>query len=469
MSMRASARIATLVAVVVLAPAAADAKSISIGRGPIGGPALGGDGVAWVERRPDGAEVRVARFGGPARRLQLLDESESRVGFTPMEASSSRLLLAPHRLKGTPPTRYVAGTDVFTGAWGEPLSQVRPRCDAGGDTFIPSADVDGDRVAYLRCPPDPVPPGYTRTAIVEDFSTDPPRSQTVENAGFGLRLAGRYLAWLALAQSARPSYDVVVYDRVAGKQVYRIPARALKRGVQSLDLQGDGKLAVAFEVVPRGYDRAVARVAWASPAAPKLHVLRLPDSASYSVRIANNTIGFERGLSYFGEFSHANVGITTLAGRFRTIARNGVAAEKFYTFDYDGRRIAWLSYGCSTARIEYLDATAPSGPGLNRRGCRLTFVRPPSIVDGKALKVDVDCFGFWGCIVQRLTATRRTNKAVVARGRDNHAALTPLGRSLLRRDGRLDMRLTAIITDGAGRRERRSARVIVPPGKLVGR
>jgi hypothetical protein len=320
---------------------------------------------------------------------------------------------------------------------------------------------------YIRCPPDPVPPGYTETAIVEDFSTTPPSSQAVEDAGFGLRVAGRYLAWLERYHGPGSlhgfSYDVLVYDRIAAAPVYRIPATALKGGVQSFDLQSDGKVAIAF-AVPR-YGPDLTRVGWASPAAPRLHVLPLPAAPSYSVRIANNTIGFERGVYNSEHFTPASVGLATLDGRYRTIVRNGQAIVGFYSFDYDGRRIAWLSYGCSTARIEYLPATARSGPGFPRRGCRLTFLRPPSIVNGTTLKVDVDCFGFSGCIVQRLTATRRTNKAVVARGRDDHAALTPLGRSLLRHDGRLDMRLRAIITDGAGRRESRSARVIVSPPK----
>jgi hypothetical protein len=453
-------------AIVVLAPVAADARSISIGRGPIGGPALGGDGVAWVERRSGGAEVRLARFGGPVRQIQVLDESESRVGFAPMEASSSRVLVAPHRFQGGPRLYHFAGTDVFAGAWGEPLRQVRPLCEAGGDI---STDVDGDLIAYLRCAPDPVPSGYTRTAIVTDFSSDPPNSQTVENAGFGLRVAGRYLAWLERyrppgAVYALP-YDVVVYDRVAGKLVYRIRAAALKEGVRSFDLQADGKLAIAFAVYPHRYGQAVTRVGWASPVAPKLHVLPLPAAQSYSVRIANNTIAFARSRDPSGSVVNAKVGIATLGGRFRTIVRNAEVSQWFLGFDYDGRRIAWLSYGCSTARVEYLDASAQSGPGLHRQGCRLTFLRPPTILNGKTLKVDVDCFGFEACIVQRLTATRRTNTAVVARGRDDQAALTPLGRSLLRRDGHLNMRLTAIITDGAGRRESRSVRVVVPPPK----
>jgi hypothetical protein len=190
--------------------------------------------------------------------------------------------------------------------------------------------------------------------------------------------------------------------------------------------------------------------------------LPLRPAGSYTVRIADNTIGFERGPSGDNVVAPAEVGVASLHGQEHVVARNGEANVLYPSFDYDGHRLAWWSYGCRRPQVEYLEASSRSGPGLNRTGCRLLFKRAPQLDGRFKLRFAVDCYGFFGCSVPKLVmAESHDRKAVIARGRGRHARLTKLGRRALDRAGRVRVRVQAIITDGAGRRERRSTSVVL--------
>jgi hypothetical protein len=140
------------------------------------------------------------------------------------------------------------------------------------------------------------------------------------------------------------------------------------------------------------------------------------------------------------------------------VARNAEASGT--DFDYDGRRLAWWSWGCRHPQINYLDASR-TGPGLNRHGCKLRFREQPS-VSGNDLRMRINCTGFYGCSVERIVVTLLGDRhTVIARGAHSHARLTTDGRSILRRRGRVRVRIAATITDAAGRREHRATRLVL--------
>jgi hypothetical protein len=298
--------------------------------------------------------------------------------------------------------------------------------------------------------------------VVVDPAMGAASATTVPGAGLGVRIAGRYMAWL---ENFQPNgellyghrYDIAVFDRVAGVIAYRIPARATVGGVYSFDIQDDGTLAFSYAILNRAGDSQLMRVAWASVASPRLHKVPLRAAHSYTVALADNLIGFDRGEGQFIDFGE--VGSSDFAGHEHLVARNSVGSIGERSFDFDGRRLAWWSYGCSAARINVAPRSARTGPRV-RRGCPLTFRERPRAVGQRALVFRINCFGFSFCSVRRVTlATRHGRGTVVARGHGRLAHLTSTGKALLRSRKRVRVRMTAVITDLAGRKEHRHADV----------
>jgi hypothetical protein len=228
--------------------------------------------------------------------------------------------------------------------------------------------------------------------------------------------------------------------------------------VRNIDVQEEGKIAVAFVEPLRDGHEPHTQIGWASPQEPRLHVLGVRRAGTYGVRIAGNTIAYARGIDTSGAVIPAAIGLVSLGGSERVVARNAEAAST--DFDYDGSRLAWWSYGCRHPQINYLDASG-TGPGLNRRGCELRFREQPSL-SGDDLRMRINCTGFYGCNVERILVTLRGDRhTVIARGAHRHARLTPNGRSILRRRGRVTVRVAATITDAAGRHEQRATRLVL--------
>jgi hypothetical protein len=421
---------------------------------------LAGPGVAWVEREQAGAALWETESGGSPTRVQGFPrDGTERVAWAPMAGSARLVAVAVLGVIGTGQDAHLAGAAAYAGPWGKQLTMVRERCE-DADSPVASIDASGDTVAHFSCAGGSVGP-----FVFDDFSTDPPRSESTDVGGLGARIAGRFLAFLdgAQAEPTAPGafpYGVSVYDRVSHQIVYHVPADSLGSGVRNLDVQDDGKVAIAYVDPLREGEQPHTRIGWASIDAPTLHPLPIKRAGSYNVRIAGNVIAFERGLDSSGEFTPASVGLVALDGKARVVARNGEASVALSSFDYDGSRLAWWSYGCRKPKIEHLSASARSGPGLNRRGCKLRLRRPPAVIHGKRVRLHVDCFGFYDCSVSKLTITLpRRPRTLIATGRGSSARLTAFGRSLLRRRSRLEVRVQATITDAAGRREHRAARL----------
>ena len=161
-----------------------------------------------------------------------------------------------------------------------------------------------------------------------------------------------------------------------------------------------------------------------------------------------------------GELTRADVGITTLDGHSRRLGNRGEGSLFSADFDFDGDRLAWWSYGCTSAYINVIDAEGPAFLQPPRAGCRLRFTRPPQ-VRARYVRLFVNCFGFAAgeCTARRvvLTVSSGRRRTVIARGRTaRRLTLTPAGRQRLMSRGVIRTRVSAIVADKSGRREART-------------
>jgi hypothetical protein len=155
---------------------------------------------------------------------------------------------------------------------------------------------------------------------------NPPNSprRSVGRGGMSARIAGRYVTWLDGEYDPNlneaGAYDVVVYDRVDDREVYRIPGAAMRGRVAALDHDSKGNLVVALSRAQAGH-RTTLTLAWASLTKPSLHRLPLPASEFYDVRINDGVIAFERRGATSGPVESAVVGLTDLTGHQRIFTR----------------------------------------------------------------------------------------------------------------------------------------------------
>jgi hypothetical protein len=344
---------------------------------------------------------------------------------------------------------------VLTAPLGGEFETLDGDCDLFGTPDRPrSIDVSGPVVAYGRCTAD-----GRQELVVRDFSTPAPVEHVVPGAfPIGVRIAGRYLAWLEEG-TGQPytASGITVYDWLLGTVAYRLPKASMPGDVHDLDLQDDGKVAFSFA----GKN---GQVAWASQSEPSAHVLDLPARANYEVRIAGDRIGYEAGRhAGAGELTLADIGVSDLAGHTHRVGTLGEGSVFTDDFDFDGTHLAWWSYGCTRAFVHIADANGAAQISPRRSGCRLRFAGKPTI-SGNIVRLRVDCFGFplGSCRARDVTLTvRRAQRVlVVGRGRTaGHVVLTPLGHRLLRLRRPLRVRARATLSDDAGRSERRSGRL----------
>jgi hypothetical protein len=397
-----------------------------------------------------------APAGGRATRQQQLPTDPYVLVDAQMASSSSRLAVTT--VMARPSSGFgedhssEAWRDVFGGPSGGPLTALSPRC--GGATLLRSLDASENLIAYQAC-------DAGEDAVIVDPAAAGDGT-SVPGAGTGVRIAGRYLAWLENPQLIGQlgfghRYDIVVYDRTAGAVAYRIPASSTFGGVHSFDIQSDGKLALSYVKLSKSGDESPMHVAWASPSEPRLHATKLPVAETYEVALEHDRIAFERGTAA-DIIDLADIGVAPLSGRAHLVGRNGEFITGHPTFDFDGHRLTWWSYGCSSARIHVVAANAATVPTA-RHGCPLRFRRPPVVSSGHTVKFQVNCFGFVFCSVRsvRFTAGRR----LVATGKGTKARLTAGGLARLRARGHLSVRVHAEFVDAVGRHERRTTHAVL--------
>jgi len=336
-------------------------------------PALAGERLLWTESGARGVVLWTAAPGEVARRVQVFRPRSTYAAGPALAASPSLTILSQFgfqdfgELEGTRPA-YV---DHYRGPPGEPLDRF-VSCP-GEEAAFRSVDVSGQAYAYRQCDDQG---GHVEIRDEAAVPMSPPRS--VGSEAFGVRIAGRYVAWLdgalyTLRETDNDS-DIVVYDRVADAEVYRLPPTEVPGRVHGLDVQDDGKIAIAFRTERNGVG-----LGWASPDEPYLHLLPLPARRGYGVRMADDEIAFQTGASRDSFIQHAKVAITDLAGNVRVVARRTEAAEFLESFDYDGERFVWREFGCEERRLVVWDAGAPGMARGGGKQCPLRLLRRPRV------------------------------------------------------------------------------------------
>jgi hypothetical protein len=419
--------------------AAATARELS------GGPVLAGSGVAWAEPSGDGFIVHYQPRAGDPRRVGV-KRGEPGLRFRARLAGSPTHLAVAANAGTTgrdPSGTYWASRAVLAGPVNGPLQELG-RCVLGGFDLPRPVDISGSLVAFGNC--------HEQRLDLRDLATG--GSSSLGARDNGTRVAGRFVAWIEAAEATYTGSrgDVVVYDTAAGSEVYRLP-RAAFGAVHNIDLQDDGKLAVSFFA---GDGTAQMRVGWASPAEPALHVLPLPASDSYDVRIANNLLAYQTGKLVDGKgVTPATIGVTDLAGRATVHVRGAEDTITTEGFDFDGKLLAWYSYGCTRAAIRTKRIDQPPVTTRPPTGCKLRFRQPPRANRRGRVPLRLDCYGFANHVCLARRVRMYAGGALVASGRnEQHVTLTPAGRAL-RSQRRLSVTVIATLFDLAGRRDRR--------------
>jgi hypothetical protein len=395
--------------------------------------------------------------GRPVRIATFRHESYSNI-VPDLAASSSRIGLALGFLTNDRFGHLTSGA-VRTAPVGGDFESLEEDCTASS-RVVRNFDVSGHAVVYHRCHEQGAYP------VVRDYGGPVPIEQQIpaRPAG-GLRIAGRYVA--ALEDSADEGYNVssiAVWDRFTGALVYRVPKEASEAGIHSLALQDDGRIAFSFSDIGDGPG---SQVAWASPGEPYSHVLPLPRRAKYELQLVGDRIGYIANRSSVnGAIAGGEVGISDLAGNRRRIARWAEGSAFNENFDFDGERIAWLTYSCRALRLHIAAVDTPPPDMGPRAGCPLRFdVRPRVLANGR-VRLFVDCTGFSGGHCQgrqiSISVRRDGRRLVVARGeRERTVNLTPAGQKIVTRRSRVRVRVGAVIVDDSGRRERRAASTVL--------
>jgi hypothetical protein len=286
------------------------------------GPALAGDGVAWMAQSRGTNTLHVWT---PARGHRVVYRGDSLAVSRPFAVSRTRIAFERSYPSCPPPPGHVCpdGADALIGPLGGPFRPLtRPRT-----CFLPGLGntlaLDGRTAAYVQL-------DCTRqrlSVVVRNrLVRDVPISAGCCRA---IALAGRYVAW-----NDRDS--VVVHDWVKRRKVYRARIGA----DFDFDLQRDGKVAVAFR----------STIAWLSPARPLLHVLPMRGRAT-DIQIARDRIAFEN--------TRSMLVVADLDGRRAQAVARFAGRTRLRGFDFDGARIAWAADRITARRVD----CPPAGQG----------------------------------------------------------------------------------------------------------
>jgi hypothetical protein len=417
-------------------------------------PVLAGGRAVWVERAPQGAvQLVAAPDGHDPRVIQLVRPDQAPAGqylSVALAASDETAVVQTYASTNNGFGAVPDYTELLAGSPDGPL-QTHGRCRGEG-VPLRSVDASGGAFVWRQCD------GGLGHVEIRDSTVGAPAAAAVGQGGFGARIAGRYVAWL---DGDRPytglgsanETDIVVYDRIARAEVYRIPRDALPGPVQSLDIQEDGKLAFAYQVT---YPTRTSAVGWASISEPSVHRLPLAPMGSYDVHIADDRIAFQRGKVIHGiVVPNAEIGISDLAGNTSTVARGTDDLLFQESFDYDGRRVISHVLGCERRKLIIRSATYLAA-STDQRRCPLKLLRRPVYRRG-VVTLRLGCGALLppcGFNVRLRTAGHHSQPL----GKDTsnspnpvRVKLSPSARRLLARRGMLRLAIAADLFDGVGR------------------
>jgi hypothetical protein len=437
----------TAVALLALAPAGAAAQDASFKpAGFAGTPALAGERVLWTLGPGLNVELWSGTAGASPVRVQTFAPEAPPGGRQYLSAtlaaspSLAAVTAFAYRDIGPGAGRQPEYTEQYVGPPGGPLERVA-WCPAEQNQ-VRSADVSGEAYVYRQCDEGE---GHVE---IRDFGAEPlSGSAAVGRGGYFARIAGRYVAWLDgvwQPETVSNTADLVVYDRVAGTEVYRVGREDIGRTLHSLDVQSDGKIAFSYETDARSEDRVVG--GWASPAEPYVHRLPLPERGEYDVKIVDDRIAFQAGHSQGFTIQHADIGLSDLSGNTRLLARRTDAYVFNESFDYDGERVTWSEYGCERRRLVVRAVNEPGTAKGAPRNCPLRMLAKPRVTRGVA----VFRFGCGGFLrpCSFMATLRAAGRKVGHIGRERAARnpvrvrLSRAGRRVLEQRGSLRVELT---------------------------
>lgn len=429
-------------------------------------PSFAGNHVVWIaERAGGGVELRRAQVGGRPETVQTF---APRIPFKPrflvttLAASDARALLVAHAyeggFQGGPRSMYV---DWFTGPPAGPLDRIDtcPGERYPGQVFttLRSVDVSGSAYAYRRCDD-----GLGHVEIRDDGTPPLSPARAVGTGGAGARIAGRYVAWLDGGygeQSPNNAADIVVYDRVDGTEVYRVPRAQIPGFVTSLDLQDDGKVAFTYALSAKHFfPRAVG---WASAAEPRVHRLTAPANRLYDVRIGSDTIAYESESEFIASGRDTRIETSDLAGNARVVVTGADDYSSNEGFDFDGQRLLWRQLGCKRWRLVTHDVA--DGPvAFKPLHCKLRVFRRPVVKRGR-VTLRLGCAPLARpCDFAVTLRTPKGRKVGSVEGRSPlRVPLTRYALTRLARRGVLRAQVRAVISDNDSREQTRSATVLL--------
>jgi hypothetical protein len=411
--------------------------------GPIvSGPVLTPDGVAWAEYNVDSSPpqrarayvVRSAVVGGQGAGVHVRQAVASDVSVLPELHASEQLLAVGENVVLNPIGTIgslVLRSDTRTwGRDGAPMAQFGA-CGVAQGEALGLIGLWGFEVASCD--------ESTTQVVVFDGRTGQMLDQISAGRLHGMRIAGRFVAWLEGGDYRR--FTLVVFDRDARQEVLRVPTAALGPLLYDWDLRADGAVAyVVGDRVQLGSGRL--RIGWTSPSAPAGHAFGVAPSYGYAVRWAGDGVAFQR----YGPRGTKQVGIAPQSGAPARLLADGVVDG----FDADATRVTFAHAECEHRMIEVRPIPALTFVAKRPTRCPLRLTRAPRVsADATTLRVSVDCRGFaFACAgTIRLTLHRQGDaQLVLARGELFHATATlrlrTVARRLLRTSARISARLT---------------------------
>jgi hypothetical protein len=312
------------IAALWLLAAAAPAGAVSYDEAVVyAGPALAGQGVAWVGVGPDDRfGVKRAPLDGVPQTLYTV-ERHGYCTFVEDLAASAELVAV--KARGT------SAADCPQQGYGilvNDLAGGSKKLGNNSDGCMPlEMDVDGTTVATAHA-------CRTHAIVLHDIAKGTTKELGVtlpEHQGISsVRLAGRYVAYVMGGVNFSWA-QVVVWDHEADKEVYRVDGDDLQPYSSGrVELLPDGRILVGART---GSDTSPGvRYGWASPAEPTLHAI--PGLFDHP----HGRLGFTGELIAVPLGSSADGGIVGLDGTVRQVIPEGGVHG---SVDFDGTRQAW--------------------------------------------------------------------------------------------------------------------------------
>ncbi len=388
-------------------PGSAGAQVVGrLGSVPVAGPVLAGPRVLWGEQVGGRVALKIADTPADVQTVRVFapaphPDVPGQTGVTlSLAASASYALVGvendflPGSLKGVPYAQEQHVPQPFGGAPSGPLSAVGPQCRAPDGAppavfagrFLSPVAVSGTVVAYFA---------GCQQIVVRDLADASVSSPTLPPDSYAPRVAGRYLAYL----QGPPGGDtpgrysaITVFDRVAGRQVYRFPAGTIRHEINDISVGEDGSIAVAYRV-NRPPKPEKMGVSVASVQRPVLRQL-LPVSGHYGIRLAAGRVVLvgQQGPST-GVVSHGQLLVSDLAGHVQMLAAP-VDDQTFFgrRFDWDGQNVTWVTRTCDQALINVAPLSGVRSERHDLRHCRLLLSSPPR-VRHRQVQLHIACLG----------------------------------------------------------------------------